>query len=136
MKKKKVLFICNHNSARSQMAEGLLNHLFKSKYEAFSAGIQPTHANPYAIEVLKEIGIDIPNNRSKSINEFKDTKFDIVVTVCDDAKESCPFFPGKKIIHKAFKDPAAVDGSIDEIILVFRKIRDEIKEWIRKEFKQ
>ena len=85
--KKKVLLICTHNSARSQMAEGLLNHLYESKYEAYSAGTKPSTVNPYAINAMVEIGIDISKNRSKSIDEFSSTEFDYVVTVCDNAKE-------------------------------------------------
>ena len=100
--KKSVLFLCSHNSCRSQMAEGLLKSYYSDSYDVFSAGIIPTNVNPYAVEVMKEIGIDISSNSSKSIDEFKDKKFDIVVTVCDDAKEVCPFFPGKKILHKNF----------------------------------
>ena len=134
MKKQTVLFLCTHNSARSQMAEGLLNTLFKSKYQAFSAGITPRQVNPYAIEVMKELGIDISDNRSKSIEEFRDVTFDYVVTVCDNTKESCPFFPGKKILHKNFEDPANFNGEIEETLTIFRKVRDEIKVWIINNF--
>jgi len=134
MKKQTVLFLCTHNSARSQMAEGLLNTLFKSKYQAFSAGIVPKQVNPYAIEVMKELGIDISDNRSKSIEEFRDITFDFVVTVCDNAKETCPFFPGKKILHKGFEDPANFNGEIKETLSVFRKVRDKIKQWIVENF--
>ena len=134
MKKQTVLFLCTHNSARSQMAEGLLNTLFKSKYQAFSAGIIPKQVNPYAIEVIKELGIDISDNRSKSIEEFRDITFDFVVTVCDNAKETCPFFPGKKILHKGFEDPANFNGEIKETLSVFRKVRDKIKQWIVENF--
>lgn len=132
--KKKVLFICTYNSVRSQMAEGLMKTLFHDTFEVFSAGIIPTGVNPYAIEVMKEIGIDISNNRSKSIEEFKDANFDYVVTVCDNAKEACPFFPGKKILHQSFKDPSKFEGSIEETLEKFRKTRDEIKNWIEKTF--
>ena len=106
MGKSSVLFICNNNSGRSQMAEGLLNAMYGVNYEAFSAGVNPTSVNSYAIEVMKEIGIDLSKQYSKSINHFKDNKFDYVVTVCDNAKETCPFFPGKKTLHRNFKDPA------------------------------
>jgi len=133
--KQKVLFICTNNSTRSQIAEGFLNKLFKNNYKAFSAGTQPTSLNPYAVEVMKEVGIDISKNRLKNIEEFKTHKFDFVITVCDNAKEACPFFPGKKVIHKSFKDPAKYEGSVEEIIVNFRKIRDEIKNWIIKTFK-
>ncbi len=134
MKKQTVLFLCTHNSARSQMAEGLLNTFFKSKYHAFSAGITPKEVNPYAIEVMKEIGIDISDNRSKSIEEFRDMTFDFVVTVCNNAKESCPFFPGKKILHKSFENPSIFNGEIEETLAIFRKVRDEIKQWIIENF--
>ena len=134
MGKKTVLFLCTHNSARSQIAEGFLNSIFKDDYEAFSAGILPTQVSPYAIEVMNQVGIDLSKHRSKSIEEYKDKTFDYVVTVCNKAKESCPFFPGKKIIHKDFSDPSSADGSQKEIIEEFQKIRDEIKLWIEKEF--
>ncbi len=134
-KKKKVLFICTHNSARSQMAEGLLNHLYGSIYEAYSAGTSPSGVNPFAVKVLKEIGIDISKNKSKSIKEFEGMKFDLVVTVCDSAKEECPYFPGgKEYIHKSFPDPSAYKGSEEEKLEFFRKVRDEIKKWIEETF--
>jgi len=132
--KQKVLFLCTNNSARSQMAEGLLNTIYGSRYEAYSAGIEPTTLNPYAVEVMKELGIDISNNRSKSIEEFRGKTFGYVVTVCDNAKEVCPFFPGKKILHKSFEDPAEFEGNIEETLDVFRRVRDEIKDWIKKTF--
>ncbi|MDY6960087.1 MAG: arsenate reductase ArsC [Halobacteriota archaeon] len=126
----KILFICTHNSARSQMAEGLVNHLLKGKYHAYSAGTEPTGVNSYATKVMEEIGIDISSHRSKSIDEFRETKFDYVITVCDNAKEVCPFFPGGKQIHKSFVDPSTSQGTDEEILSSFRKVRDEIKEWI------
>ena len=128
---KKVLFICTHNSARSQMAEGIVNTLLSNKLIAYSAGTEPKEVNPYAIKVMEEIGIDISRHRSKSVYEFKEEKFDIVVTVCDHAKETCPFFPGaRKYIHKGFEDPSSVEGEEKEKLAKFRKIRDEIKDWI------
>jgi len=117
------------------MAEGLLNTIFGDSYDAYSAGVEPTIVSPYAIEVMKELGIDISDHRSKSIEEFRDKTFDYVVTVCDNAKESCPFFPGKKVLHKSFEDPGAADGSIEEILDDFREIRDNIKSWIEETFK-
>jgi arsenate reductase len=132
--KQKVLFICTNNSARSQIAEGFLNELFKNNYEAFSAGTKPTSLNPYAVEVMKEIGIDISKHRSKSIDEYKNHKFDFVITVCDNAKETCPYFLGKKVIYKSFEDPAAFEGNIEDTLNEFRKIRDEIKNWLIIEF--
>jgi len=132
--KKSVLFLCTHNSCRSQIAEGLLNSMYGSSYEAFSAGIEKTKVNPYTVEVMKEIGIDLSKHYSKTINKFQTQEFDIVVTVCDNARETCPFFPGKKVIHKNFKDPSNVEGNIDKILSAFRKTRDEIKEWIVEQF--
>jgi arsenate reductase len=117
------------------MAEGFLNTFYKDKYEASSAGTDPTEINPYAVEVMKELGIDISNNRSKSIEEFRNSIFDIVVTVCDNAKETCPFFPGKKIIHESFPDPSMDKTNVEDILTNFRKTRDEIKDWIIRTFK-
>ena len=133
-KKKRVLFLCTHNSARSQMAEGLLNTLYHKTYEAYSAGVQPTQVNPYAIEVMKELGIDISNHSSKHINEFQDEHFDFVVTVCDNARETCPFFPGKIVLHQSFDDPSSFHGSIEESLAVFRQVRDQIKDWLERTF--
>lgn len=136
-KKKKILFICTHNSARSQMAEGIVNSLYGNQFEAYSAGTEPASVNPMAVEVMKEIGIDISHNSSKSIKEFIDKEFDCVITVCDHANETCPFFPGgKKRIHRGFKDPASVEGTEEERLNTFRKIRDEISTWIEKELIQ
>jgi len=133
--KKKVLFICTHNSARSQMAEGILRTLYGDRYEAYSAGTQPTKVNPYAIKVMSEIGIDISNHRSKSAEEFRGKEFDYVVTVCDNAKEACPFFPGgKTYLHKGFKDPSEFKGNENEIVAEFQRVRDEIKRWIEETF--
>ncbi|KYK20910.1 ArsC family transcriptional regulator [Thermoplasmatales archaeon SG8-52-4] len=135
MVKKKVLFLCTHNSCRSQIAEGLLNAIYGSRYKAYSAGIKPTNVNSFVIEVMEEIGIDLSKHYSKSIEDFHGEEFDLVVTVCDNAKEICPFYPGKKIIHKNFKDPAELNGSVKEILDRFRKVRDEIKTWIIEQFK-
>ncbi len=134
MTKKTVLFLCTHNSCRSQMAEGLLNTLYGDTYQAFSAGIEKTSVNPYAVEVMKEIGIDLSKHYSKSIEEYKDMKFDVVVTVCDHAKETCPFFPGKQILHKNFRDPSTFEGSIEETLVGFRKVRDDMAQWVREMF--
>ena len=132
--KQKVLFLCTHNSVRSQIAEGFLKVFYKNKYETYSAGIQPTSVDPYAFEVMKEIGIDISDQYSKNIKEFKDIKFDYIVTVCDNAKENCPFDIGKKMIHKNFKNPSQFDGNIENILSEYRKIRDEIKKFITETF--
>jgi arsenate reductase len=136
-RKKTVLFICTHNSARSQMAEGFLNALYGSQYRAYSAGTEPSAVNLYAVKVMAEAGIDISKNRSKSVEEFVTMSFDYVVTVCDHAKETCPFFPGgKTYIHKGFEDPSQITGSENENLARVRKIRDEIKEWIHELFGQ
>jgi arsenate reductase len=127
---KKVLFLCTHNSCRSQIAEGILNSIFGTRFQAFSAGINPRHVNPYAAEVMKEIGIDLSKHYPKSIEDFKGADFDFVITVCDNAKENCPFYLGKKVVHKGFKDPAEIKGSIEDTLKHFRKTRDEIKDWI------
>ena len=116
------------------MAEGFLNAIYGSRYQASSAGVEKTNVNAYAVEVMKEIGIDLSKHYSKNINDFQGQIFDLVVTVCDNARETCPFFPGKKVVHQSFKDPSVVKGSIQEILTTFRKTRDEIKEWIIKEF--
>jgi arsenate reductase len=116
------------------MAEAILNSLRKDKYEASSAGVSPTKVNPHVVKVMAEIGIDISKNRSKSIEEFRQKRFNYVVTVCDSAKETCPFFPGEKIIHKAFQDPNALRGSEEEILKGTRQVRNEIAEWIKNTF--
>jgi arsenate reductase len=134
--KKKALFICTRNSARSQMAEAFLRAFYGGDFEAQSAGTEPAAVNPYTIQVMKEIGIDISKQRSKSIREFLGMDFDYVITVCDQARESCPFFPGRTIIHKAFEDPARFEGTEEEILSTFRKVRDEIKDWVEKSFKK
>ena len=129
--KKKILFVCTHNSARSQLAEGLVNNLCFHKYQAFSAGSTPSKVNTFAIEVLREMGIDIADHYSKSLNEFEGQYFDYVVTVCNNAKDNCPFFPGSnEYVHKSFQDPSSVDGTYQDKLDAFRKSRDEIKQWI------
>ncbi len=136
LKKKKVLFVCTHNSARSQMAETFLNSIYSEKYQAFSAGTKLSKINPYVIEVMLEEGFDLSNNRSKSVNEFINDYFDYVITVCDSAKQECPFFPnGKNLLHKSFDDPSSYKGDKDFIIEKTRRIRNEIKEWIISFFK-
>ncbi len=126
--KKRVLILCTGNSCRSQMAEGIAKFLFSNQYEVFSAGTHPSHVNPYAIKVMKEIGIDISHNLSKSLNIFTDQLFDYVMTVCGNADQRCPVFPGpSKRLHWAFEDPVHAAGSEDEILVEFRKVRDTIK---------
>ena len=129
---KEILFICTHNSARSQMAEALVNAFHKDKYKAYSSGTTATSINPYIAKVLAEMGIDTSKQWSKTINEFQGKQFDIVVTVCDNAKETCPFFPGKKVIHKSFTDPSKFQGTEEQILKQTRQVRDEIKEWLGK----
>lgn len=133
--KRRVLSICTHNSARSQMAEGLLKALYGEKYEATSAGTEPRGLNPYAAKVMGEIGIDLSRHRSKSVDEFYGQEFDYVITVCDRARETCPIFPGGKArLHEGFHDPSEAEGTEGEKLAVFRKVRDDIKKWIAKAF--
>ena len=133
--KKSVLFVCTHNSVRSQMAEALLNKIYGDRYSAFSAGTDPTQIDPLVVSVMREIGIDVSNYRSKGLNVFQDYHFDYVVTVCDQANESCPYFPGGNLrIHKSFPDPSKFQGWYEDVIKEYRRIRDEIKKWIEKEF--
>jgi arsenate reductase (thioredoxin) len=130
--KRRVLFLCTGNSARSQMAEGLLRHLAGDRFEVTSAGTRPVGLNPYAVEVMQEIGIDLTNHRSKSIEEFLIQPFDYVITVCDRAKAACPVFPAAvSSLHWNFEDPAAATGGKDERLAVFRHVRDEIADRIR-----
>jgi arsenate reductase len=129
-----VLFICTHNSARSQMAEAFLNALCGDKYEAKSAGITPTQINTYVAEAMAEIGIPLSTHRSKSILEFQGKTFNYVVTVCDAAREACPFFPGEKEINKSFPDPSEFKGTEAEILEKVRKLRDEIRDWVQETF--
>ena len=133
--KRRILFVCTHNSARSQMAEGMADTLFSDRFQAFSAGTEPGEVNANAVAVMLEIGIDISHHESKSVTEFLNQSFDYVITVCDNAREACPFFPGgKEHLHKSFEDPAAFQGSQAETLAIFRRIRDEIQEWVQKEF--
>jgi arsenate reductase len=130
--KRRVLILCTGNSARSQMAEGLLAHYAADRFEVESAGTKPGQVRPEAITVMKELGIDISGHRSKHVDEFKDKSFDYVLTVCDNAKENCPLFPGKtKRIHKSFDDPAAFQGSETERLALFRRVRDEIRDYLK-----
>lgn len=130
--KKRVLILCTANSARSQMAEGLLRADYGDKFEVESAGTRATQVRPEAIAVMKEIGIDISGHRSKIVGEFVKESFDHVVTVCNNANESCPIFPGHaNRVHHSFEDPAVVQGTEEERLASFRKIRDEIREYLR-----
>ncbi len=128
---KRVLILCTGNSARSQMAEGILCHIAGDKYEVESAGTIASFVRPQAIAVMREIGIDISGHRSKSLDEFLDQHFDYIITVCDNANQTCPIFPGKASrIHWSFEDPAEATGTEDELIAVFRRVRDAIKQRI------
>jgi arsenate reductase len=130
--KKRILILCTGNSARSQMAEGLLRHDAGDRLEVFSAGTRPSQLRPEAIAVMRELGIDISGHRSKSVDEFSGQSFDYVVTVCDNARESCPIFPsGTTTIHRGFEDPAAIEGSEEHRLAAFRRVRDEIRTWLR-----
>lgn len=130
--KTSVLFLCTHNSARSQMAEGLLRHLADEKFEVFSAGTEETRVHPLAIEAMKDIGIDISSHSSKTLDRFLGKTLDYVITVCDRANDSCPVFPGDtKRIHWGFEDPSAAKGTDAERLAAFRRIRDEIAGRIR-----
>ena len=133
--KKNILILCTGNSARSQMAEGLLKHICSDKYEIHSAGTKPSIVRPEAIKVLAEVGIDISNHRSKSADEFADREIDYVLTVCDNAKENCPYFPAKtRLIHHSFRDPAEVVGNEESRIAAFRAVRNEIRKYLESDF--
>ncbi len=128
-----VLFLCTGNSCRSQIAEGWANHLKHDIIEAYSAGIRPIGVNPKTIEVMAEAGVDISGHTSRGIDDLSGINFDYVVTVCDNAKEQCPIFPGRaKLIHRAFDDPYFAVGSEEDILAVFRKVRDQIKAFVEK----
>lgn len=133
--KKRILFICTHNSARSQMAEGFVKTLYPDDYEVFSGGTEPSPVNPFVVKVMAESGIDISGQYAKNVNEFLDREIDYVATVCDKVQEACPFFPGGKTnIHKSFQDPSVFQGKEEEILEQVREVRDEIKDWIEKTF--
>lgn len=130
--KERVLILCTGNSARSQMAEGLLRHDAGQRFEVESAGTRPGQVRPEAVAVMKEIGINLSGHRSKHVDEFAGQSFDYVLTVCDNAKESCPIFPGHgNRIHKAFEDPAALEGSEQDRLALFRRVRDEIRAYLK-----
>lgn len=148
MSKVKVLFLCTHNSARSQIAEGLLRHYYDGEYEVFSAGSTPTQVNPFAVKVMAELGIDISKQRSKSIEEFRNKDIDLVIAVCkSSAKVVCTFCSSpiignrpeiidetlpraKHYLHYPFSDPSEVDGSDEKKLVAFRRARDDIRKWI------
>ena len=126
--KKKILVLCTGNSCRSQIAEGYLRHLAGDTFDVFSAGLEPSVVNPKAIQVMQEDGVDISSHTSKDAEQFVGQQFDFIITVCDNAKERCPFFPGQaERIHWSFKDPADAVGSEEEVLDEFRNVRDQIK---------
>ena len=130
--KKRVLILCTGNSARSQMAEGLLRHDAGDRFDVYSAGTTPSRVRPEAIALMGELGIDISGHRSKHLDEFTGQKFDYVLTVCDQANESCPIFPGATHrLHHNCEDPAAFQGSEAERLALFRRVRDEIRTYLR-----
>ncbi|MFA7357182.1 MAG: arsenate reductase ArsC, partial [Methanothrix sp.] len=137
--------LCTHNSARSQMAEGLLREMYGDRYQARSAGVEATAVDPRAVSVMEEVGVNISGHRSKSAEELGDVVFDLAVTVCDRAKQACPICStdlelpsrapkAREVVHKSFDDPAAASGSEEEQLRAFRRVRDEIKEWIVESF--
>jgi arsenate reductase len=133
--KKRILFLCTHNSCRSQMAEALANHLLGSRCQAYSAGTEATRVNPLAAQVLTELGVDTSLLRSKTMEEFAGQSFDSVVTLCGDANEKCPlFFGGVQRLHHGFEDPSRLTGSEEEVLPEFRRVRDEIKDWVMNYF--
>lgn len=137
MEKQRVLILCTGNSARSQMAEGILRNIAGDRFDVESAGVAPSRVRTEAIEAMQEIGIDISNHRSKSVDEFSGREFDFVITVCDNARETCPVFAGRATrIHWSFDDPAALNGTTEERLNEFRRIRDQIglklSDWSRR----
>ena len=132
--KTRILFLCTHNSARSQMAEGLLRHLAEDRFEAMSAGTEATRVRPLAIRAMEQLGIDISGQESKTLDRYLHEPFDHVITVCDDANETCPFFPGAQSrLHWSFEDPSKAEGSEEEQLEVFRRVRDGIKDRVQAE---
>jgi|SRR4029453_4545443 arsenate reductase (thioredoxin) len=127
MERQRVLFICTHNSARSQMAEGLLRHFAGGRFEVYSAGTEATEVRPEAINVMAEIGIDISGQTSKTLDRYLAQPFDWVITVCDRAKQTCPVFPGaERTAHWSFDDPSEASGTEEERLAVYRRVRQEI----------
>jgi arsenate reductase (thioredoxin) len=130
----RVLFLCTHNSARSQMAEGLLRHMAGDRFEAMSAGTEATHVRALAVQAMEEIGVDISGQESKTPTRYLQEPFDYVITVCDDANEACPFFPGAgNRLHWSFEDPSRAEGSEEERLAVFRSVRDRIRDRVQAE---
>ncbi len=135
MSRPRVLFVCTHNSARSQMAEGWLHHLAGDRYISESAGTEPRGVNPLAAEAMREVGIDLGGHRSEHVDNYLDPPADYVVTVCDHAREVCPYVPARiERTHRGFDDPSAAAGTHDERLAEFRRVRDEIRVWIEERF--
>ena len=133
-RKKRVLFLCTHNSARSQMAEGLLRHLSGDRFEAMRSGTEATHVRPLAVRAMEEVGVDISRQESKTLERYLGESFDYVITVCDEANEACPFFPGaSERLHWSFEDPSRAEGSEEERLAVVRGVRDRIKDRVQLE---
>lgn len=134
MGKTKVLFLCTHNSARSQMAEGLLRGMAGDAFEAHSAGTEETEVRPLAVEAMREVGVDISWQESKTLDRYIEDSFEYVITVCDDANEACPFFPGvERRLHWSFEDPSKAEGSEEERLAVYRGVRENIRTRIEEE---
>lgn len=132
--RQRILFLCTHNSARSQMAEGLLRHLGGERFEACSAGTEATHVRPLAIAAMAELGIDVSRQESKTLDRYLGEPFDAVITVCDQAAEACPVFPGaRRRLHWSFPDPSKATGTQEEQLAVYRQVRDAIQEHIERE---
>ena len=132
--KERVLFLCTHNSARSQMAEGLLRQMAGDRFEVMSAGTEATHVRPLAIRAMVEVGVDISGQESETLDRYLSEPFDRVITVCDEANEACPFFPGAaERLHWSFPDPSKAQGTEEERLEVFRRVRDEIGDRIGRE---
>ncbi len=133
-KRQSILFLCVHNSCRSQMAEGWTRRLHPDRFEPYSAGIEPTQVDPCAVKVMAEAGVDISSARAKSVSEIQDLGFDYVVTVCDEAREQCPYFPARvKMIHVGFDDPPALAkqaGDEQAVLAIYRRVRDEIRGFV------
>ena len=131
MEKQKVLFVCTHNASRSQMAEGLLRTYYGDRYDVYSAGTQPSGVNRFAIEAMEDLGIDLSGHRSDHVDAYAETPMDYVVTVCDSARESCPYIPARqRNIHHRFEDPSTVEGADAAKRAAFRRIRNEIRAWL------
>ena len=134
-KKPWILILCTGNSARSQMAEGLLEQICGDRFEIHSAGTRPIGVSPEAVEVLAEVGIDISKNRSKSVDSFANREFDYVLTVCDNARENCPYFPARtKLVHHAFEDPYFAQGGHEQRVAAYRRVRDQIETYLQADF--